>query len=442
MMTSRVRRDGVLLLLLAVGGWGLGAKQPPASESWTRERAQLWFERDDFKQQAAQAQRQAVELTEERTRLLERLKTLTVERNAAREQAETAQHDVQAVGDALTLVTDEGARWRTEAEQRRAEVSELQQQVAMIPPEPPAVQKARTTLRQEVQEARKDTEYLWSKERDKLERRHADELNSVRQDLDRATTRLTALTEELRQVTQTARATEAGAQQGVERAADEVEQIRRRAAQAEADNLRALEHTRDQAAREVEQIRRRAAQHEQESQRAVDQAHDQQAQADAQWRRRLAAEQTAVRRTREDARRRINQAEQETRSDRVRLEQLRSGVMVDWAKLYVRVGVLEAKLGHAEEAERDFQYAVQLQPALASAYYNLGILYDDHFNNGPAAIEAYEQYLLLAPEAKDAKTVRGWVQLLKGTETANQDRQQWNRPGLSGLGKTFKDLWG
>lgn len=425
-MTLPTRRDhGLLVLLLVVGMAGLGAAQDPSrankvlhlSKTEARERARLEFELEEAKTRAAQAENQLADLQEERVRLLEHMKPLLLERTKTRAEIERLREDLGTVTDTLAQVTEQADRWKTEAEQRRGEASELQQQLALVPPEPPTARKLRTTYEGELREARKDAEYLWSKEREKFERRHAAELQEAQGKLAKASTQLATLTEDLRQVTQQARDTE---QRLLKEKTDQV----------------------GRAQRELDQIRRRASQEEQQHQQAVAQLHEQMDKAAAELKRRLGFERLAVRRAREDARRQINHAEQKARHERVGLEQLRSGVVVDWAKLYVRVGVLEAQLGHTEEAERDFKSAVQLQPTLATAYYNLGILYDDHLNNGPAAIAAYEQYLLLAPAAKDAKTVRGWIQLLKGTEIANQDRAQWNRPGLDGLAKTFKELWG
>jgi len=421
-VSARARSARKMAVALVVAALGFGAGQPPSTVKKPvptpgREHAHLQFQLEEVQTRAVQAENQAADLQEERVRLLDHLKRLLVERNKARAELGELRKDVATIGNSVAQALEEAARWRMEAEQRRAEVSELQQQMAAIPPEPPDLQRVRMGYERERREARRDAEYLWSKEREKLARRHTTELKDVQGRLDTATAQLAALTDELRQVAQTARDTGTKTQQALE-------QVRRRAAQAEADNQRALEQTRERAARELARTREQAEQ------------------AETEWQQRLTAERLAVRRTREDARRQINRAEQAARQERVGLEQLRSGVVVDWAKLYVRVGVLEAQLGHTQEAERAFKYAIQLQPTLASAYYNLGILYDDHLKNGPAAIAAYEQYLLMAPESKDAKTVRGWIQLLKGTEAANQDRQDWNRPGLNGLAKTFKELWG
>ncbi|MBI4227694.1 MAG: hypothetical protein HY600_05450 [Candidatus Omnitrophica bacterium] len=410
------------VLALAVVSLGAGAQPPkpsdedeelsaPLAPTPAQIQARLELARDEAQQRAVRAENELADHQEERARLLEHLKRLLVERNRARA-------DVQTLSDTLATITDEGASWRTEAEQRRAEVSELRQQLAAIPAEPPDARKARTIYERELREVREDAEYLWDRQREKLERQQAAARQSFQEQLEALEAARQALAEQLDAITTQAGTTSAALAESERAREAALDDLQRGQALFQKTDLQL-----QQTAEELDQVTQQAQATEQD------------------LRRRLAAAEQALRQAREDAYRQVTLAETAARQDRVALEQLRSGLMTDWTKLYLRIGVLEAQLGHLAEAERDFQYALQLQPASSAAYYNLGILYDDHLNNGPAAIKAYEQYLLLAPEASDAKTVRGWIQLLKGIEKSTQDRDQWNRPGLPGLAKTFKELW-
>lgn len=504
-------------LLLAVTA--LGAKwwsfdkseeeqaKPTAAQLAVREQVRLQLDLELANRRAEDAENQLADIQEERPRLVEHMKRLLSERNAS-------QADVQTLADLLTTVTNEGARWREAAERSQADVRRLEQQMAALPPKHPDIQKARLAHEQEQRQARKDAEYLWHKERDKLiqqqqkdreklvqqQKREADSLRQSLQEvqaqaentrqadaarfadqLEHAQTAQQRLAEQLDQSQTEARATARAredAEQREKAIAADVRRLQERLQQTGTEfeqarqterrqfeeqtkrwslQINQAETQRQQALQQIRTIGSRAAQEMADAQRHAHQELDDIRRRTAQevgdlqlsaartaqeLAQQIDALNLALRRTREEARRRVLQAEASARQSRVANEQLRSGLMVDWSKLYIRIGVLESRLGNLDEAEKAFKYAIQLQPTAARAYYNLGILYDDHLENGPEAIKAYEQYLLLAPESSDAKTVRGWVQLLKGIEKSNVDRQQWNRPGIRGITKTFKELWG
>jgi Flp pilus assembly protein TadD len=87
------------------------------------------------------------------------------------------------------------------------------------------------------------------------------------------------------------------------------------------------------------------------------------------------------------------------------------------AAAYNQLGIVHRKLGRFKDADEAYQRAVQIDPNYALAYLNLGVLCDLYLQEPERALEAYERYLSLA-SAPDAK-VTAWVTELKkriGTE--------------------------
>lgn len=81
------------------------------------------------------------------------------------------------------------------------------------------------------------------------------------------------------------------------------------------------------------------------------------------------------------------------------------------AAAFNQLGIVYRKLGRFKEADEAYTRAVQIDPNYALAYLNLGVLCDLYLQNPQRALEAYERYLSLAG-APDAK-VSGWVTELK-----------------------------
>ena len=81
------------------------------------------------------------------------------------------------------------------------------------------------------------------------------------------------------------------------------------------------------------------------------------------------------------------------------------------AAAYNQLGIVYRKLGRFKEADEAYTRAVQIDPNYALAYLNLGVLCDLYLNEPERALEAYERYLSLA-SSPDAK-VNAWVSELK-----------------------------
>ena len=74
-------------------------------------------------------------------------------------------------------------------------------------------------------------------------------------------------------------------------------------------------------------------------------------------------------------------------------------------------GLIAAEDGSYKNAEQAYARALRLNPNLANAHYNLGLLNDIYYQNIAKAIQHYERYLALINNA-DPDT-EAWVQELK-----------------------------
>ena len=81
------------------------------------------------------------------------------------------------------------------------------------------------------------------------------------------------------------------------------------------------------------------------------------------------------------------------------------------AAAFNQLGIVHRRQGRFKEADEAYSRAVQIDPNYALAYLNLGVLCDLYLQDPQRALQAYERYLSLA-SAPDAK-VSGWVSELK-----------------------------
>lgn len=81
------------------------------------------------------------------------------------------------------------------------------------------------------------------------------------------------------------------------------------------------------------------------------------------------------------------------------------------AAAFNQLGIVHRKQGRFKDADEAYQRAVQIDPNYALAYLNLGVLCDLYLQEPERALQAYERYLSLASEP-DAK-VTAWVSELK-----------------------------
>lgn len=88
------------------------------------------------------------------------------------------------------------------------------------------------------------------------------------------------------------------------------------------------------------------------------------------------------------------------------------------AAAFNQLGIVYRRLGRFKEADEAYQHALQIDPSYALAHLNLGVLCDLYLQQPQRALESYERYLALA-SAPDAK-VNGWVTELKNRLASQQ----------------------
>jgi tetratricopeptide (TPR) repeat protein len=81
------------------------------------------------------------------------------------------------------------------------------------------------------------------------------------------------------------------------------------------------------------------------------------------------------------------------------------------ATAFNQLGIVYRKLGRFQDAEKAYEQAVQVDPSYATAYFNLGVLCDLYLQQPQRALEAYERYLELTP-SPDSR-VNAWVTELR-----------------------------
>ena len=89
------------------------------------------------------------------------------------------------------------------------------------------------------------------------------------------------------------------------------------------------------------------------------------------------------------------------------------------AVAYNELGIVYRKLGRFKDAEQAYSAAIKADPNYANAYLNLGVLCDLYLLDATRALEAYEHYLMIA--TKPVPQVEAWVKELK-SRAGSQDR--------------------
>jgi Flp pilus assembly protein TadD len=89
------------------------------------------------------------------------------------------------------------------------------------------------------------------------------------------------------------------------------------------------------------------------------------------------------------------------------------------AVAFNELGIVYRKLGRFKEAEQAYSAAIKADPNYANAYLNLGVLCDLYLLDSTRALEAYEHYLMVA--TKPVPQVEAWVKELK-SRAGSQDR--------------------
>ncbi len=88
------------------------------------------------------------------------------------------------------------------------------------------------------------------------------------------------------------------------------------------------------------------------------------------------------------------------------LKQENKSLKVESAKQHYNMGNLLFEQRKYKEASYEYQRVVELIPGDPSAHYNLAFVSGEYLKDYPAALEHYERYLVLNPNAEDANLVK------------------------------------
>ncbi len=81
---------------------------------------------------------------------------------------------------------------------------------------------------------------------------------------------------------------------------------------------------------------------------------------------------------------------------------------------YNNLGVLSTLTGELKEAEKNLKTCIAINPDYATAYKNLGILYDTKMKKNADAVANYNKFLSLRPDAPERGLVKLWIAALGG----------------------------
>ena len=70
--------------------------------------------------------------------------------------------------------------------------------------------------------------------------------------------------------------------------------------------------------------------------------------------------------------------------------------------------------GYYNEAVAMYKRALEVDPDLSKAHFDLGLIYDDYLPDKTKAIYHYSMYLKLEPDAGKASMVREWIEKARG----------------------------
>ncbi len=82
------------------------------------------------------------------------------------------------------------------------------------------------------------------------------------------------------------------------------------------------------------------------------------------------------------------------------------------SEVLFNLGNLYNATNKLEQARNNYLQAIQIRPDFAEAHYNLGLIYSK-LGDKPQAVAHLEKFLKLSPEARNAETIRAYVQKLK-----------------------------
>lgn len=96
-----------------------------------------------------------------------------------------------------------------------------------------------------------------------------------------------------------------------------------------------------------------------------------------------------------------------------RVKNLEANLKNEKATYNYNLGVAYAQAKDYEEALSYYKKALEINPNMADAHYNIGILYENYENDPESAIKHYKRFLDLGKDEVDKGEVREWITRLE-----------------------------
>jgi len=108
----------------------------------------------------------------------------------------------------------------------------------------------------------------------------------------------------------------------------------------------------------------------------------------------------------------IKKQEERIRQLEEELSHIKDKMQKQEALLHYNLGVAYTKEKNYDMAIDEYEKVLKINPQDADTHYNLAILYDEVRRNPKRAIEHYQKYLELKPDAEDIDEVKEWISSL------------------------------
>ncbi|HRZ39955.1 MAG TPA: tetratricopeptide repeat protein [Candidatus Omnitrophota bacterium] len=119
------------------------------------------------------------------------------------------------------------------------------------------------------------------------------------------------------------------------------------------------------------------------------------------------------------------------------MEDTQKQIREDEARLHYNMGNIFFHKGKYEQAAEEYRKTLELNPADASAHFNLAFVCGDYLKDFPSAVAHYEEYLFLNPDAEDSPLVQEKVLEAKLYIRSQIDDMKVERDVQKDFGKTY-----